>query len=109
MNMSTHSLDVQRALRPKESAGQWNLFTGELEPIPAQNGELPEPGWLFDPEWGMVLPKDLAGRNWSLTKAFRFLFPTDSQKFSENHWSLGYFRSAQKSLPPLRRQRMEPN
>lgn len=73
--MSTQSLYSQRALRAEESAGQWNLFTGELEPIPAQNGDAPESGWLFDPEWGMVLPKDPAGQEVVVDEGVSIAFP----------------------------------
>ena len=39
---------------------QYNLLTGELEPLTTD--EVPESGWLFDPDFGLVLPEDVAGR-----------------------------------------------
>jgi hypothetical protein len=56
--MSTQSLDSRRALRPEESAGQWNLFTGELEPIAANDGKAPETRRLFDADSGVALPRE---------------------------------------------------
>ncbi len=45
------------------SQGQFNLFTGELEPLPRGAAALPEEAWLFDPDFGLVLPNDPAGKN----------------------------------------------
>jgi CRISPR-associated protein Cas1 len=73
--MSTQSLYTQRAPRAEESAGQWNLFTGDLEPIPGQNDDIAESGWLFDPEWGMVLPKNPAGQEVVVDEGVSIAFP----------------------------------
>jgi hypothetical protein len=48
--------------RNREQPGQRNLFTGELEPIAASDADVPETGWLFDPDWGVLLPENPAGR-----------------------------------------------
>ncbi len=44
--------------------GQYNLFTGELEPIPESPEPQPRPEtpWLFDPDFRLVLPEDRAGK-----------------------------------------------
>ena len=42
--------------------GQFNLFTGELEPFSDRPAALPEEAWLFDPDFGLVLPDDPAGK-----------------------------------------------
>ncbi len=50
---------------PEQKAiGQWNLFTGEVEPIPGPTEPDPQPEtpWLFNPDFGLVLPDDPAGK-----------------------------------------------
>ena len=44
-------------IRPgtKLATGQYNLFTSEVEPFPT-DAPLPEEAWLFDPDFGLVLP-----------------------------------------------------
>jgi hypothetical protein len=44
--------------------GQYNLFTGEVEPIAGLGEQEPQPEtpWLFDPDFGLVLPEDRAGK-----------------------------------------------
>jgi CRISP-associated protein Cas1 len=56
--------------------GQWNLLTGELElePFPTA-GEVPESGWLFDPDFGFVLPEDVAGRQVLIDEGLSLAFP----------------------------------
>ena len=54
--------------------GQWNLLTGELEPFPTA-GEVPESGWLFDPDFGFVLPEDVAGRQVIIDEGLSLAFP----------------------------------
>ncbi len=73
--MSASSLNGQPTLQTEEAGGQWNLFTGELEPIRAQDGEAPESGWLFDPEWGMVLPENRAGKEIVVEEGITLSFP----------------------------------
>jgi len=51
-------------IRPRTSlaTGQFNLFTGELEPLAHEAVPTPEETWLFDPDFGLVLPDDPAGK-----------------------------------------------
>jgi len=98
-NMSTQSLHSQRALRPQESAGQWNLFTGELEPIPPQNGDAPESGWLFDPEWGMVLPKNPAGQEVVVDEGVSIAFPDGGSEIPKEPLVFGVLPKRAKELP----------
>jgi hypothetical protein len=53
---------------------QYNLFTGELEPL--RSDEVPVTGWLFDPDFGVVLPEDVAGREIAITDGVSLAFPT---------------------------------
>ena len=57
-----------------EEAGQWNLLSGELEPL-RTDGEVPETGWLFDPDFGLVLPEDVAGRQVIIDEGLSLAFP----------------------------------
>jgi hypothetical protein len=57
--------------------GQFNLFTGEVEPVPGM-GELepqPETPWLFDPDFGLVLPEDRAGKEILVEEGIALSFP----------------------------------
>jgi CRISP-associated protein Cas1 len=54
--------------------GQYNLLTGELEPLRADEG-FPESGWLFDPDFGLVLPEDVAGRQVIIDEGLSLTFP----------------------------------
>jgi CRISPR-associated protein Cas1 len=54
--------------------GQWNLLTGELEPFPTAE-EVPESGWLFDPDFGLVLPEDVAGQQVIVDEGLSLAFP----------------------------------
>src|SRR6266566_4374880 len=99
--MSTQSLYSQRALRPEQSAGQWNLFTGELEPIPAQNGEAPESGWLFDPEWGMVLPKNPAGQEVVVDEGVSIAFPDGGSEIPKEPLVFGVLPKRAKEPPTV--------
>jgi CRISPR-associated protein Cas1 len=56
---------------------QYNLFTGELEPLEGPHGDRrpAETGWLFDPQWGMVLPEDLEGREITVDDGVVLSFP----------------------------------
>lgn len=54
-------------------SGQYNLLTGELEPL--HTAGVPETGWLFDPDFGIVLPKDLPGREVAVTDGITLSFP----------------------------------
>ena len=53
--------------------GQYNLFTGELEPL--LSDAVPETGWLFDPDFGVVLPEDRAGREVAIGQGVTLAFP----------------------------------
>jgi CRISPR-associated protein Cas1 len=53
--------------------GQYNLFTGRLEPAAA--AKPPETGWLFDPDWNLVLPRDIAGREIVIDNGISLSFP----------------------------------
>ncbi len=62
----------------QEEAGQYNLLTGELEPL--RTGEtVPETGWLFDPDFGLVLPEDVAGRQVIVDEGLALAFPVSYQ------------------------------
>jgi len=54
-------------------AGQYNLFTAALEEI--QTDEVPETGWLFDPDLGIVLPEDVAGCEIPIAEGITLAFP----------------------------------
>jgi CRISPR-associated protein Cas1 len=58
----------------KEELRQWNLLTGELEPLPTE-AIIPESGWLFDPDFGVVLPEDAAGRQVIIDEGLSLAFP----------------------------------
>ncbi len=61
------------ATKTRNPGTQYNLFTGE--PEPPCTDELPETGWLFDPDFGIVLPEDVAGREVALTSGVTLAFP----------------------------------
>jgi CRISP-associated protein Cas1 len=62
----------------KDRLGQWNLLTGELEPLPTDE-EVPESGWLFDPDFSLVLPEDVAGRQVIVDEGLALAFPVTYQ------------------------------
>lgn len=72
--MASPIVNVQIDTQPQEILGQFNLFTGELEPFSDVN-EVPEPGWLFDPDFGLVLPEDVAGRQVIVDEGLALAFP----------------------------------
>jgi len=56
-------------------AGQLNLFTGEPE-AGARNQSVSElQGWLFDPDWNLVLPDNVAGREIFIDEGVALTFP----------------------------------
>ena len=57
--------------------GQFNLFTGELEPIPGPREPEPQPEerWLFDPDFRLVLPEDRAGKEILVEEGIALSFP----------------------------------
>jgi CRISPR-associated protein Cas1 len=58
-----------------EPPGQYNLFTGELERLPQERAALPEEAWLFDPDFGLVLPDDPAGKEVLVEPGVALQFP----------------------------------
>ena len=61
-----------------EHVGQWNLLTGVLEPLRTEE-IAPETGWLFDPDFGLVLPEDVAGRQVIVDEGLSLAFPISYQ------------------------------
>jgi CRISPR-associated protein Cas1 len=59
------------------SFGQFNLLTGELES--PRTDEVAETGWLFDPDFGLVLPADMAGRQVIVDEGLSLVFPVSYQ------------------------------
>jgi CRISP-associated protein Cas1 len=77
MNLTT-DLDTPRSANPPTSAGirgQYNLFTGHLEPLPRAPAPAPEEAWLFDPDFGLVLPDDTAGKEVLVEPGITLQFP----------------------------------
>jgi CRISP-associated protein Cas1 len=62
-------------LPPPPLCGQYNLFTGELEPFSDGPAALPEEAWLFDPDFGLVLPDDPAGKEVLVEPGISLQFP----------------------------------
>jgi CRISPR-associated protein Cas1 len=60
---------------PDQTFGQFNLFTGELELLPLAPAALPEEAWLFDPDFGLVLPDDPAGKEVLVEPGIALHFP----------------------------------
>jgi CRISPR-associated protein Cas1 len=59
--------------------GQFNLFTGGLDLLPA-NAQMLEQRWLFDPEWGLVLPDNVAGKEIVVDEGISLSFPKEPAK-----------------------------
>ena len=61
----------------KPAIGQFNLFTAEVEPIPGMGEPEPQPEtpWLFDPDFGLVLPEDRAGKEILVEEGITLSFP----------------------------------
>ncbi len=57
----------------RQAWGQYNLFTGRLEPM--AGAKPPETGWLFDPDWNLVLPGNIAGREILIDNGLSLSFP----------------------------------
>lgn len=74
-------------------AGQLNLFTGEPE-ASALNESISEvQGWLFDPDWNLVLPDNVAGREIFIDEGVALAFPLRQSDVIREPRSLG--------LPPV--------
>ncbi len=71
----TESDGLTQWLPEPPASGQYNLFTGELEPFPDGPSPLPEEAWLFDPDFGLVLPDDPAGREVLVEPGIALQFP----------------------------------
>jgi CRISPR-associated protein Cas1 len=82
-------------------SGQFNLFTGEVEPIPGM-GELepqPETPWLFDPDFGLVLPEDRAGKEILVEEGIALSFPGEQVSGVGFQVSGGRARAFEDRLP----------
>lgn len=69
------TLEAPSNLPSNLRSGQFNLFTGELEPLPDGPAPLPEEAWLFDPDFGLVLPDDRAGKEVLVEPGIALQFP----------------------------------
>jgi len=69
--------DLASEKSPRSGPGQFNLFTGELEPIPASAEPEPRPEtqWLFDPDFRLVLPEYRAGKEILVEEGITLSFP----------------------------------
>ena len=56
-------------------AGQLNLFTGEPEAGALRESVSGVQGWLFDPDWNLVLPDNVAGREIFIDEGVALTFP----------------------------------
>ncbi len=61
--------------------GQYNLFTGELEPVRGSGTETTvDSGWLFDPDWAMVLPEQVSGKEIVVDAGVSLAFPAPAHE-----------------------------
>ena len=70
--------ELGSAAQDHQELGQYNLFTGELDPVWAErngNEARAESGWLFDPDWGLVLPENVAGKEIVVDQGVSLAFP----------------------------------
>jgi CRISP-associated protein Cas1 len=65
-------------LSSDQSFGQFNLLTGELEPLRREE-VIPETGWLFDPDFRVVLPDKVAGQQVIVDDGLSLVFPIGYQ------------------------------
>jgi CRISPR-associated protein Cas1 len=77
-NIDSSKSALAESTSSQKTIGQWNLLTGELESPPAPV-EVPESGWLFDPDFGFVLPEDVAGRQVIVDEGLSLAFPIGYQ------------------------------
>jgi CRISPR-associated protein Cas1 len=92
--ISAVAVDVGR----KDDVGQWNLLTGELEPLRTEE-TIAETGWLFDPDFGLALPENVAGRQVIVDEGLALAFPVTHQPVRKPPVrSDGMPRSSQHSL-----------
>lgn len=66
---------ITPSVRDRNATGQLNLFTGEVEPSKGKAEEPPEERWLFDPDFGLVLPADRAGKEILVEPGIALQFP----------------------------------
>jgi CRISPR-associated protein Cas1 len=74
-------------------AGQLNLFTGEPEDGALDESLSEVQGWLFDPDWNLVLPDNVAGREIFIDEGVALTFPLRQSDVIREPRSLG--------LPPV--------
>jgi len=79
---------MEQAARAHTFCGQFNLFTGELEPLPRGSVAAPEEAWLFDPDFGLVLPDDPAGKEVLVEPGISLQFPV-LRSGARDSWSGG--------------------
>jgi CRISP-associated protein Cas1 len=84
-----------------KTAGQYSLLTGDLELIPANDGEAPESGWLFDPDWGMVLPGNAAGREIVVDAGVSLAFPANASEVVREPLIFGILSKREKEPPAV--------
>jgi len=82
--------------------GQFNLFTGDLEPI-SVNGHVvsAETGWLFDPDWGLVLPENVAGKEIVVDQGISLAFPAGHAEGPREPLTFGLLRRFQPEQPSV--------
>ena len=68
------TLELTATSSPASPTGQLNLFTGESE-TPPRDEYLALQGWLFDPDWNLVLPDNVAGREIVIDQGVSLAFP----------------------------------
>lgn len=66
---------AKEPIRALDGARQFNLFTCEVEPAKGEPESLPEERWLFDPDFGLVLPEDRAGKEILVEPGIALQFP----------------------------------
>jgi CRISPR-associated protein Cas1 len=75
-----------RVVVTEPTAGQFNLFTGEVEPIPRPGvpESPPETPWLFDPDFGLVLPENPVGKEILVEEGIALNFPGPERQVAGN-------------------------
>src|SRR5579883_625261 len=98
MNLPNKYLGIQS----RTELGQWNLFTGELEPVRVDGGGTAlESGWLFDPDWGMVLPENAAGREIVVDAGVSLAFPANPAEIVREPLIFGIVSKREKEPPAV--------
>lgn len=73
--METHLESIAIAASIVTRTGQLNLFTGEPEAAALDESVSGVQGWLFDPDWNLVLPDNVAGREIFIDEGVALTFP----------------------------------